>query len=77
MRMVLEHRSGLAHVLPPLDENVVKRMTDWRYMCDLLAASEPTEPPGEFRYHYLTYGWLVGGIAERRSAGLLRCAASW
>ena len=34
-------------------------------MVDLLAASEPTEPVGEFRYHYLTYGWLVGGIAER------------
>jgi aarF domain-containing kinase len=65
VRMVLEHRSGLAHVLPELDQGMVRKMTDWRYMVDLLAASEPTEPVGEFRYHYLTYGWLIGGIAER------------
>jgi len=65
VRMVLEHRSGLAHVLPPLDGNVVRNMTDWKYMLDLLAASEPTEPIGEFRYHYLTYGWLVGAVCER------------
>ena len=31
MRMVLEHRSGLAHVLPALDQDLVRRMTDWRH----------------------------------------------
>ena len=31
MRMVLEHRSGLAHVLPALDQDMVRKMTDWRY----------------------------------------------
>ena len=33
----------------------------------LLAGCPPASPPGaKEAYHYLTYGWLAGGVAEVR-----------
>jgi CubicO group peptidase (beta-lactamase class C family) len=39
---------------------------DWPGMCDRIAALTPLWRPGEtLCYHALTYGWIVGGVAER------------
>lgn len=44
--------------------------TRWEEMKRLLAAAAPASPPGaKEAYHYLTYGWLAGGVAEVRPTG--------
>ena len=63
VRHALAHTAGLPHMPPGYGQYDV---TDWSLMCDLIAGSPPLYPPGEtIAYHAMTYGWLVGGLAER------------
>ena len=63
VRHALSHLSGIPQMPPCTSADDV---TDWAAMCDRIAALAPLWPAGEtLCYHALTYGWILGGLAER------------
>ena len=65
-RHVLAHESGLHHIRRMVDR--AERMLDWEYMIRAIERSAPAYEPGtRTGYHGLTYGYLVGEIAQRVS----------
>jgi CubicO group peptidase (beta-lactamase class C family) len=63
VRHAMSHTAGLPQMPPSYGSYDV---TDWPGMCGRLAAQPPLFPPGQtIVYHALTYGWIVGGTAER------------
>ncbi|MBF0352693.1 MAG: beta-lactamase family protein [SAR324 cluster bacterium] len=64
MRHLLCHESGLYGI-----KNIVEDFEDtqdWQLMASRLAESDPAHAPGRASaYHAITYGWLLGEIAER------------
>jgi CubicO group peptidase (beta-lactamase class C family) len=64
LRHVMAHQSGLYHIRQMIDR--ADRMLDWEYMVRAIERAEPVHAPGERTgYHGLTYGYLVGEIAQR------------
>ncbi len=64
VRQVMCHEAGLYSIRALVDD--ARRMLDWEYMIDALAKTTPVHPPGSAHgYHGLTYGWLVGELAQR------------
>jgi CubicO group peptidase (beta-lactamase class C family) len=63
VRHALSHTSGIPHV----PEGTTRDdLLDWRGMQARMAGQTPLWAPGEtLCYHALTYGWVVGGLAER------------
>ncbi|KAB5513711.1 hypothetical protein DKX38_027617 [Salix brachista] len=65
---VLNHTSGLQNALANLREENPLLMADWEECLKRIAMSAPeTEPGQEQLYHYLSFGWLCGGIIEHAS----------
>jgi CubicO group peptidase (beta-lactamase class C family) len=63
VRHALSHTAGLPQMPPGATDDTV---VDWAEMCERIAANVPLWAPGEtLCYHALTYGWIVGGVAER------------
>jgi len=64
---VLQHQAGLENAgsnLPVLDSPFA--FADFARMCDAMADSELSAPPGSTtKYHYLSFGWILGGLLER------------
>ncbi|KGN60332.2 uncharacterized protein LOC101216220 [Cucumis sativus] len=61
---VLNHTSGLHNASVDVRENPLV-ICDWEECLNCMANSTPeTEPGQEQLYHYLSYGWLCGGIVE-------------
>lgn len=61
LRHVLNHQAGLAGALP--DIATLDDILEWHKMITFLQSAEPVHAPGEKEeYHYLTFGYLVGGI---------------
>lgn len=66
IRHVLNHQAGLANAFP--ENATVERLLDWEENLSFLRDAEPAYKPGEKeQYHYLTFGYLVGGILEQIS----------
>ncbi len=64
VRQVLSHRAGLPHLTPLVEH--AEQILDWDHMVGALARKEPgLRPGGRSAYHALTFGWLVGEIAQR------------
>ncbi|KAJ0248605.1 ABC1 family protein [Hirschfeldia incana] len=64
---VLNHTSGLHSAFDPIGENPLL-ICDWDECLKRIADSSPeTEPGSQQTYHYLTFGWLCGGILEYAS----------
>jgi CubicO group peptidase (beta-lactamase class C family) len=64
LRHLLCHQAGLYDIRHLVDG--AHRMRDWEYMTGRLAAATPVHRPGAMSaYHGLTYGWLVGEVAQR------------
>jgi CubicO group peptidase (beta-lactamase class C family) len=64
IRHVLSHQSGLYHIRQMIDH--ADRMLDWEHMIRAIERAQPLHPPGERTgYHGLTYGFIVGEIAQR------------
>lgn len=60
---VLNHTSGLQNAFD-LGENPLL-ICDWDECLKRMAISSPETQPGTQQfYHYLTFGWLCGGILE-------------
>ncbi|XP_011082268.1 uncharacterized protein LOC105165093 [Sesamum indicum] len=65
---VLNHTSGLHNALASLTRENPLLMTDWDACLNFIAEMTPeTEPGHEQLYHYLSFGWLCGGIIEHAS----------
>nr|GEV94642.1 beta-lactamase-related protein [Tanacetum cinerariifolium] len=65
---VLNHTSGLQNALASLVQDNPMVLCDWDECLKRIATAAPeTEPGKEQVYHYLSYGWLCGGIIEHAS----------
>lgn len=65
---ILNHTSGLHNALADLRGENAFLMTEWDACLKLIEASQPeTEPGKQQLYHYLSFGWLCGGIVEHAS----------
>ncbi|KAJ0091575.1 hypothetical protein Patl1_12733 [Pistacia atlantica] len=65
---VLNHTSGLHNALAELGAENPLLMADWDECLNRIAMSIPETEPGQQQfYHYLSFGWLCGGIIERAS----------
>ncbi|XP_073130168.1 uncharacterized protein [Henckelia pumila] len=65
---VLNHTSGLHNALASLTRENPLLMTDWDECLNCIAEAAPeTEPGHQQLYHYLSFGWLCGGIIEYAS----------
>jgi CubicO group peptidase (beta-lactamase class C family) len=64
VRQVLSHQSGLYHIRQMIDH--ADRMLDWEHMIRAIERTPPIHPPGaRTGYHGLTFGYLVGELAQR------------
>ena len=64
IRHVLAHQSGLYHIRRMIDH--ADRMLNWKHMIEVIERARPIHAPGERTgYHGLTFGFLVGEIAQR------------
>lgn len=65
---VLNHTSGMHNALASLVQDNPMLLCDWDECLKHIAMVAPeTEPGQEQLYHYLSYGWLCGGIIEHAS----------
>ncbi|KAL8153557.1 hypothetical protein V2J09_011317 [Rumex salicifolius] len=65
---ILNHTSGLQNAMANLMKENPMVLSDWNECLELVAMSSPeTEPGSQQLYHYLSFGWLCGGIIERAS----------
>lgn len=64
VRQVMCHEAGLYHIREMIDH--AELMLDWEFMTKTIAEAQPIHHPGAHNgYHGLTYGWIVGEIAQR------------
>lgn len=62
---MLNHTAGLHNALASLTRENPLLMTDWDECLNCIAKVEPETEPGHIQlYHYLSFGWLCGGIIE-------------
>lgn len=63
IKHAMTHTAGLMQVpegTTPADQ------ADWALMCERMAEATPLwEPGSQLCYHAITYGWILGGVAER------------
>ncbi|MBI5506599.1 MAG: beta-lactamase family protein [Deltaproteobacteria bacterium] len=72
VRQLLCHQAGLPAIRRQLADDA---MFDWQVMTEALAAQEPWWTPGtRHGYHVNTFGFLVGEVVRRASAGTARGA---
>ncbi|KAK9050515.1 hypothetical protein SSX86_030515, partial [Deinandra increscens subsp. villosa] len=65
---ILNHTAGLHNALAGIAEEDPMLICDWDECLKRIAVVAPeTEPGREQLYHYLSYGWLCGGIIEHAS----------
>lgn len=62
---MLNHTSGLHNALADIGRGNPFLMANWEQCLKSIVMSEPeTEPGQEQTYHYLSYGYICGGIIE-------------
>ncbi|XP_051151478.1 uncharacterized protein LOC127265629 isoform X2 [Andrographis paniculata] len=65
---ILNHTSGLHNALADLTRDNPLLMTNWDECLNCIVEAAPeTEPGSKQLYHYLSFGWLCGGIIEHAS----------
>ncbi|KAG6649392.1 uncharacterized protein LOC122315961 [Carya illinoinensis] len=65
---VLNHTSGLHNALADIIRENPLLWSDWDECLKQIALSVPETEPGQVQlYHYLSFGWLCGGIVEHAS----------
>ncbi|KAI4966504.1 hypothetical protein ZWY2020_040692 [Hordeum vulgare] len=65
---LLNHTSGLHNALGDVIKTDPLSVCDWEEMLDQIAKSTPETEPGSSQiYHYLSFGWLCGGLIEHAS----------
>uniref|UniRef100_A0A453SPB6 Beta-lactamase-related domain-containing protein n=1 Tax=Aegilops tauschii subsp. strangulata TaxID=200361 RepID=A0A453SPB6_AEGTS len=67
---LLNHTSGLHNALGDVVKTDPMSVCDWEEMLDQIAKSTPETEPGSSQiYHYLSFGWLCGGLIEQHASG--------
>lgn len=62
---VLNHTSGMQNALGSLVQDNPIVLCDWDECLKRIAMAAPETEPGQQQlYHYLSYGWLCGGIIQ-------------
>ena len=62
---MLNHTSGLHNAMADVVREDPMLLSDWKECLNCIANSVSESQPGEKQlYHYLSYGWLCGGIIE-------------
>lgn len=70
---LLNHTSGLHNALGDVMKSDPLLVCDWEEMLHQITKCTPeTEPGSEQMYHYLSFGWLCGGIIEHASGKKLQ-----
>jgi CubicO group peptidase (beta-lactamase class C family) len=70
VRQVLRHRSGLPVARSRLLDALA--MTDWELSVRRIEEASPAWPPGQVpAYHYISYGFILGELARRRTGAAL------
>ncbi|KAK9741670.1 hypothetical protein RND81_03G121000 [Saponaria officinalis] len=70
---VLNHTSGLHNALANIMKESPLSVSDWNECLQRIAESSPETEPGQQQlYHYLSFGWLCGGIIERATGRTLQ-----
>ncbi|KAG8074742.1 hypothetical protein GUJ93_ZPchr0006g42824 [Zizania palustris] len=65
---LLNHSSGLHNALGDVMKNDPLLVCDWDEMMHQIAKCTPETEPGSAQiYHYLSFGWLCGGVIEHAS----------
>ncbi|CAN1324100.1 Uncharacterized protein sll0095 [Linum perenne] len=65
---ILNHTSGLHNAMTNLSGGNPLALCDWKDCLNQIAMEKPEIEPGrEQFYHYLSFGWLCGGIIENAS----------
>lgn len=65
---VLNHSSGLHNAMSDVMRTNPLLLCDWEESLHRIAQSAPeTEPGSQQLYHYLSFGWLCGGVIEHAS----------
>ncbi|PKA51417.1 putative aarF domain-containing protein kinase [Apostasia shenzhenica] len=65
---VLNHSSGLHNAMGDVIKSNPFLLCDWDHSLRHIASCTPeTEPGSQQLYHYLSFGWLCGGIIEHAS----------
>ncbi|KAI5394035.1 uncharacterized protein LOC127097645 [Lathyrus oleraceus] len=65
---VLNHTSGLHNAMAGMSQENPFLMLDWDECLNCICTSAPETEPGKVQmYHYLSFGWLCGGIIEHAS----------
>ncbi|POO03895.1 Lipopolysaccharide core heptose(II) kinase [Trema orientale] len=65
---VLNHTSGLRNAMTDVILENPLLLSDWNECLNRIAMALPqTEPGQEQSYHYLSFGWLCGGVIEHAS----------
>ncbi|KAF3778849.1 Beta-lactamase domain-containing protein 2, partial [Nymphaea thermarum] len=65
---VLNHTTGLHNAIGDVIKENPLVMCDWAESLKHIARATPeTEPGSEQKYHYLSFGWICGGIIEHAS----------
>ncbi|RYR05539.1 hypothetical protein Ahy_B06g085401 [Arachis hypogaea] len=65
---VLNHVSGLHNAMADITRENPLLMIDWDECLNQISRSVPETEPGKQQfYHYLSFGWLCGGIIEHAS----------
>ncbi|KAJ8906899.1 hypothetical protein NDN08_003383 [Rhodosorus marinus] len=68
VEQVLRHTSGLQNAGGEAIEKNFFSVCNWDRMIRLMEEADPTTAPGsEESYHYLSFGWIVGGLVEKVS----------
>lgn len=69
---MLNHTSGLHNAMADITQENPLLMLDWDECLNRICMSVlETEPGKEQFYHYLSFGWLCGGIIEVRMLALV------
>lgn len=70
---VLNHTCGLHNAMADvLNENQLL-LSDWDECLNQIAMSAPETEPGKVQlYHYLSFGWICGGIIEVKLHGIFK-----
>ena len=62
---LLNHTSGLHNALGDVVKNDPLLVCDWEETLNQIAKCTPETEPGSAQiYHYLSFGWLCGGVIE-------------
>uniref|UniRef100_A0A0D9WTS6 ABC1 atypical kinase-like domain-containing protein n=1 Tax=Leersia perrieri TaxID=77586 RepID=A0A0D9WTS6_9ORYZ len=65
---LLNHTSGLHNALGDVMKSNPLSVCDWEEMLEQITKCAPETEPGSAQiYHYLSFGWLCGGIIEHAS----------